>query len=240
MLITLGLIIGLLSPILYLLDTHFIRAQFIFDPVKLQQISQSAISMHGSGSNATEPLLRQITQDLRAAYGDAVQDWTADDWFFNNAGGAMGTMVILHASVSEYLIFFGTALQTEGHSGVHLADDYFTILTGHQHAAKAGELTAHVFGPGDQNHLRRGEAVQYSMPGPCFALELAQGWIPAMLPFGEGSSQRYREIVEGKDADSFRICRHVQQYARLVQSLENGQDDCVGNGQASYAWQILI
>lgn len=181
MLLTLGLILAVLSPIVYLLDSN-IHTQFIFDPVKLQQISQNAISIHG---NATEPLLHQITHDLQAEYGDAVQDWTADDWFFNNAGGAMGTMVILHASVSEYLIFFGTALQTEGHSGVHLADDYFTILIGQQHAAKPGELNARVFGPGDQNHLRRGDGIQYSMPGPCFALELAQGWIPAMLPFGE-------------------------------------------------------
>ena len=181
MLLTLGLILAVLSPIVYVLDSN-IHTQFIFDPVKLQQISQNAISIHG---NATEPLLRQITHDLQAEYGDAVQDWTADDWFFNNAGGAMGTMVILHASVSEYLIFFGTALQTEGHSGVHLADDYFTILIGQQHAAKPGELKARVFGPGDQNHLRRGDGIQYSMPGPCFALELAQGWIPAMLPFGE-------------------------------------------------------
>jgi C-8 sterol isomerase len=196
MLLTLGLLLAVLSPVFYVLD-GYLATQFIFDPVKLQQISRNAISIHG---NDTEPLLRQITQDLRTEYGDAVQDWTPDDWFFNNAGGAMGTMVILHASVSEYLIFFGTALQTEGHSGVHLADDYFTILVGHQHAAKPGELKARVYGPGDQNHLRRGDAIQYSMPGPCFALELAQGWIPAMLPFGE-FSPRDREILDGESID---------------------------------------
>ena len=85
----------------------------------------------------------------------------------------MGSLIILHASLSEYLVFFGTPLGTEGHSGVHLADDYFTIIHGVEKRYLPGELNATLYHPGDQNWLPRGQNSQYVFEG--WALELAQG-----------------------------------------------------------------
>ena len=82
---------ALLLPLFYFLDQN-IHTQYVFDHVKLQEISQAAIAKHG---NDTESLMRQVHQGLRAEYGDAiVADYSKEDWFWNNAGGAMVINII--------------------------------------------------------------------------------------------------------------------------------------------------
>ena len=76
-------------------------------------------------------MIKYIVSNLTETYPDnKIHLNTYEEWVFNNAGGAMGAMYIIHASITEYLIIFGTPLGTEGHSGLHTADDYFHILTG--------------------------------------------------------------------------------------------------------------
>jgi C-8 sterol isomerase len=153
---------------------------YIFDPERLHEIIKPHLSL---------PLpekIEAIASDLSAAYPGHIRG--ARDWVFNNAGGAMGLMLVLHASITEYVIIFGSPIGTEGHTGRFFANDYFYILDGEQWTYREGQLGRDVYKPGDCNLMPAGEARGYRIPDSCWALEYARGAIPLMLPFGFADS----------------------------------------------------
>ena len=201
---------------------------YIFDSSKLHDLVLDALELH---PNSTAGVVNHIIVSLRESHspyitenpfpnhpsGQKFSSLTKEDqrnhqisplsseWVFNNHGGAMGSMYIIHASITEYLIIYGTPLGTEGHTGRHTADDYFHILEGEEWAAPAHSVVMERYLSGMVHHLRRGQVKQYKMHEGCWALELAQGmllsiavtlafltrftgWIPPMLPFGFADS----------------------------------------------------
>ncbi|KJA21638.1 hypothetical protein HYPSUDRAFT_41753 [Hypholoma sublateritium FD-334 SS-4] len=176
--------IGVLSVLVLLcgwLDTIKDR-WYIFDPDFLHELQVAAID---ASPNDTAGMIKHIVSNLTETYPDnKIHVNTHEEWVFNNAGGAMGAMYIIHASITEYLIIFGTPLGTEGHSGLHTADDYFHILSGEQWAFRPGALEMERYTPGMVHLMPRGVAKQYKMHKGCWAMEYARGWIPLMLPFG--------------------------------------------------------
>ncbi|KAH9936031.1 C-8 sterol isomerase [Amylocystis lapponica] len=158
---------------------------YVFTPEGLHELAQAAIAA-APAPNDTAFMASYIVSNLTATYPSTTIALNSDtsEWVLNNAGGAMGAMYVIHASVTEYLIVFGTPLGTEGHTGLHTADDYFNILVGEQWAFAPPNLEMERYGPGSVHHLPRGHVKQYKMHEGCFALEYARGWIPLMLPFG--------------------------------------------------------
>ncbi len=61
-----------------------------------------------------------VEAELRDRYGDHILPPSQKEWIFVNAGGWMGAMRVLHASTTEYLLFFGTAIDSSGHSGTYV------------------------------------------------------------------------------------------------------------------------
>jgi C-8 sterol isomerase len=112
----------------------------------LHQITQAAVLKHGNDTQAIfDDILGKLHSNSKLKpYLNKYPVGESSEWMFNNAGGAMGSMYLLHASITEYLIFFGSPVGTEGHTGRHTADDYFHILTGEQRAYAPGALVPEV------------------------------------------------------------------------------------------------
>ncbi|KAK1760831.1 C-8 sterol isomerase [Echria macrotheca] len=176
----LAILIGIFYPISYVLEQNLDKF-YVFELDHLKDVSTRAIAAHG---NDTRAIVSYIVDELGAKVTTQRYINHDEEWVFNNAGGAMGAMYIIHASITEYLIIFGSAVGTEGHSGRHTADDYFHILTGEQWAYVPGQYEREVYPAGSVHWMRRGEVKQYRIPEYCFAMEYARGWIPPMLFFG--------------------------------------------------------
>jgi hypothetical protein len=77
---------------------------YSFTPEVLNQCVQTTLQQHGAKSNDTAAIITTLLEQLTAAYPDAgfqVDFRDTSEWVFNNAAGAMGSMYIIHASITE-------------------------------------------------------------------------------------------------------------------------------------------
>lgn len=149
---------------------------YIFDVDVLHRVVTDALGQ------PIDRMIETIAAELHEVYPGHINE--NPPWVLNNAGGAMGAFALLHASITEYLIVFGTPIGTEGHSGRHLATDYFIMLEGEQWSFTPGSTEREVYKPGDIHVLPAGSVQGYRIPERGWALEYARGFIPSMMPFG--------------------------------------------------------
>lgn len=89
----LAVFLAAFASLFYYLEQH-LESFYIFDPAHLHDVSQRAIAAHG---NDTRAVVKYIVGELDEKLEGKHLNFE-EEWVFNNAGGAMGAMYIIHAS----------------------------------------------------------------------------------------------------------------------------------------------
>lgn len=95
---------------------------YIFNPEDLQKLARNHLGL------PHEEMVAGITNDLARAYPGHI--YTKENWILSICGGVMGIMRVLHGSLSEYVLIYGTPIGTEGFSGRYRADIFDVLLAG--------------------------------------------------------------------------------------------------------------
>ena len=183
---------------------------YVFDPDRLKQIAASA------GGKPFDEMCRHVMAQCERAYPGYVT--TEPDWLFNLACGATGVMTLLHGSLTEYLIIFGSAVGTDAFSGRYHLDIWDFVITGEMWTYKENAVGTRVITkPGEGALLEKGMAKGYRILENTWMLEYGRGPVPTALPVGVAHS-----LVSGVDVKT--VLRTFKSYGRAtVRSLLKGK-----------------
>jgi hypothetical protein len=100
----LGIVLAVVASAVFYIERN-LESFYIFDKAHLLDLSNRAIKRH---SNDTVAIVDYIVKELQEKHPNMINPRHDDpnEWVFNNHGGAMGSMYIIHASKSPFLLPF--------------------------------------------------------------------------------------------------------------------------------------
>jgi C-8 sterol isomerase len=105
-------------------------------------------------------------------------------WIYSIAGGAMIQMKLYYASLTEYIMIWGTPIGSEGHSGRHFTGFWDTVIDGETWYYGEGQFEKTIYKPGDRIYVGPGQARAMNFTDGVWAVEYARGILPLSVPFG--------------------------------------------------------
>ncbi|XP_062268825.1 sigma non-opioid intracellular receptor 1 [Platichthys flesus] len=163
--------------VVLLLRDWIATKQHVFDREEIAKLAKQY-----SGQDH-EQAFSKVVVELRKRYPGHILPDEDLQWVFVNAGGWMGSMCLLHASLTEYLLLFGTAVDTGGHSGRYWAEISDTIISGNFRQWKEGTTKSEMYYPGDTIVHGVGEATSVQWGAGTWMVEYGRGFIPSTLGF---------------------------------------------------------
>ncbi len=89
-----AVLLGVLAPVFYMLEQNLERF-YIFKVDHLADVAKRHVETYG---NDTRAIVDAIVAELHGEVSLTSYVNRDEEWIFNNAGGAMGAMYIIHAS----------------------------------------------------------------------------------------------------------------------------------------------
>ncbi len=155
--------------------------RYIFEPEKLHQIAAGAVGMN------KDEVVAYLERELAKAYPGHIHPH--QDWVFSLFCSCTGMLKILHASLTEYVILFGTPLGTKGFSGRYKIEIWDAMISGEMWTAMIDRpFHKEIYRPGDLAYLPKGKVKAWGVSEDGWMLEYGRGLIPTALPVGVGDS----------------------------------------------------
>ncbi|BAZ11747.1 hypothetical protein NIES4071_35730 [Calothrix sp. NIES-4071] len=154
---------------------------YIFEPDVLHNIAQNSIGL------PYDQMFETLRAKLENYYPGKISPKI--EWSLNNAGGCMYSIGVLHASLNEYLLIFGSAIGTMGHTGRHCTEIFDFVIDGELwYFGEDRPYERVIRQAGDRYYLPKFKSEGLCIKDRAWVLEYARGPIPSMLPFGLADS----------------------------------------------------
>ncbi|XP_072717013.1 sigma non-opioid intracellular receptor 1-like, partial [Ciconia boyciana] len=170
-----GLALGTLVLVL-VLQGWLTSKRYEFTPAEIAQLAR-----HHAGLDHELAFSKIIVELRKKHLGHILPDEDLQ-WVFMNAGRWMGSMCLLHTSLTEYVLLFGTAVDTGGHSGRYWEDISDTVILGTFWQWKKGTTRSEIY-CGDTIVHQAGEATLVQRSTGTWMVQYGRGFIPSMLTF---------------------------------------------------------
>ncbi len=153
----------------------------VFEPEKLHRIASGAVGMK------KDELVAYLEKELVEAYPGHIHP--GQDWVCSLFCSCAGMLKIFHASLTEYLILFGTSLGTKGFSGRYHMEIWDSMISGEMWTVLEDDpFSKETFRPGDLAFLPKGKVKLWGVSEDGWMLEYGRGLIPTALPVGVGDA----------------------------------------------------
>ena len=177
------------------------------DPAVLQEVCNEVLEL----PLENDEMFQAIRDKLSAHYPDLISP-APRCWVGSRAGGILGKLTLLHASMNEYLIIFGTPVSTQGFSGrYNFMQIWDFFLAGETITCdlESEQIIAKHYQPGEVGFLDKGDSLSCEIKAGSWMIEYGRGPVITALPFALMDS-----LVSSVELKSFYLT--VKEYTYFI------------------------